>query len=271
MSWLRRLFAFGRLKREPPGHNAGRLLPPASVQRSHLGLSAVDLASGVVTVRGGEVRAILRVSGVPLHHRSPEDTRAFLVGWATALNALPPDVAWVMRSRPGGLAAYLREKDDQAAALARQAPGSGLARLAADQLAHAQQLHEQGGTRRNDAYVAVRDAQGNTHALLESAAAVAARFRDVGLRVELLRDRALAQAIAESWSPGLPERWTWPTADGRSEAVLAPAGAPDLSAAGDTPVVLPRSPSGAGSRNGHQSGSVSGSAAGAGINGKALS
>ena len=90
MDWLRRVFAFGRLQRAPTAHTAGRVLPPASVQRTHLGLAQVDLPAGVVTLRGGEVRAILRVAGVPLHHRSPEEARAFLVGWANALNALPP-------------------------------------------------------------------------------------------------------------------------------------------------------------------------------------
>ena len=122
---------------------------------------------------------------------------------------MPPEAAWLMRSRAGGLGRLLRAKRDQAAALAEREAGSGLARLAADQLAHARQLHEQGDTRKSDAYVAVRNTKGDVRALLQTAEAAAARFREAGLRVEPLRDRALAQAIAESWQPQVTEHWVW--------------------------------------------------------------
>src|SRR5206468_910870 len=86
---------------QTPVHRAAR---PASVQRSHMGLQEVDLPAGVVMLRGGEVQAILRVSGVPLHQHSPQEAHTFLVQWAAALNAMPPQAAWLIRSRPGGLA-----------------------------------------------------------------------------------------------------------------------------------------------------------------------
>jgi hypothetical protein len=209
MNWLRRLFTFGRLERPPAEQQAGRVLPPASVQRSHLGVQEVDLPAGVVRLRSGEVRAILRVSCLPLHHYSQEEAHAFLVRWAAALNAMPPDMAWLMRSRPSGLARDIRAKRDQAAALAVRAPGSGLAKLAADQLAHLRTMENAGTTRQSDCYVAVRNVRGDIRVLMEMAAATAVRLREAGLRVEPLKDRALAYAIADSWIPGLPMHWVW--------------------------------------------------------------
>ena len=136
MDWLARVFAVGRLKRPPADQNAGRFLPPASVQRTQLGLAAVDLPAGVVELRGGEVRAFLAVSGEPTHHRGQAEVRAFLTRVARAINAMPPDTAWLVRSRAGVLQTYLRRRRDQTTALATRAPGSALARLAADQLAN---------------------------------------------------------------------------------------------------------------------------------------
>lgn len=199
MTLLQRFFSIGRLKAAPKSHT-GRLAP-ASTQRTQLGLRAVDLPAGVVTVRGGEVRALLRVTGVTLQHRSSDGQHAFLLRWAHALNALPPDVAWLVRSRAGGLETDIAAKRAQATALAQRQPGSGLARLAADQLTHAQRLQQTGAVRQTDNYVAVRHAGGDVAALLRLRAAAAALLREAGLRVEEVREAALAQAIAANWNP----------------------------------------------------------------------
>jgi hypothetical protein len=212
MGVLERLFGVwhgrGRLAREPSGHTGGRLAP-ASVQRAHLGLKDVDLPAGVLRLRTGEVRAVLTVGGVPLHHRDPEDALDFLERWAAALTALPPDVALLSRARPGGLDAYAAEKAQAATALATAAPGTGLARLAADQLRNARALVAAGAARDVVAYLAVRDARGDVRALLERAAGAAGRLTAVGLRVVPLRDRALAAAIGASWRPGLTDGLTY--------------------------------------------------------------
>jgi hypothetical protein len=204
MNWLRRLFTFGRLERAPSDHTAGRLLPPASVQ---LGLQQVDLPAGVVTLRDGEVRALLRVSGMALHHCSPTEGRALLVRWATALNALPADAALIVRSRPGGLTRDIRAKRDQTTALAVQAPGSGLAKLAADQLAHLRQLQARSDTQQTDCYVAVRNSRGDVRHLRQTVTTATTLLRQAGLRCELVREQALAQALAETWQPGIGEAW----------------------------------------------------------------
>ena len=76
MDWLKRLFGVGRLTGEPKAHTAGRVLAPASVQRTQLGLKEVDLPRGVVTLRTGEVRCFLKVTGFTAHHRSADTARA---------------------------------------------------------------------------------------------------------------------------------------------------------------------------------------------------
>jgi hypothetical protein len=130
-----------------------------------------------------------------------------MTAWANALNALPPEAVWLIRSRPGGLEWIIRAKRNQAAALATREPGSGLAMLAADQLAHARKLDADGSTRKTDNYLAVRNARGDVRALLQAASAAQARLHEAGLQVTLLKDRALAQAIAESWQPDAVEHW----------------------------------------------------------------
>lgn len=199
MTLLQRFFSVGRLSRPPKDHT-GRLAP-ASTQRTQLGLRSVDLPKGVIELRGGEVRALLRVTGVTLQHRSSDGQHAFLLRWAHALNAMPPDVSWLVRSRAGGLEGHIAGKQAQATALAQRQPGSGLAKLAADQLAHAQRLQARGDVRQTDNYVAVRHAGGDVAALLRLRDAATVLLREAGLRVEVLKDRALAQAIAESWNP----------------------------------------------------------------------
>jgi hypothetical protein len=198
-AWHRR----GRLAGDPPGHT-GRAAP-VSVQRAHLALADVDLPAGVVKLRTGEVRAILGVSGQLLHHRDPQDALDFLERWAAALNAMPAEVTMLARDRPGGLGGYVAEKAAARRALAKTAPGTGLARLATDQLKHALDLMRWGSAREVVCWLAVREARGDVRALLERAGQAADRLRAAGLTVEPLRDRALATAISDSWRPGQTE------------------------------------------------------------------
>jgi hypothetical protein len=205
MGFLDRLFgAFqrrDRLAKAPSGHTGGRLAP-ASVQRAHLGLRDVDPPTGVIRLRTGEVRAALAVGGMTLHARDADEALAFLERWAAALNALPADVVLLSRARPGGLEEYAEEKARASAALATAAPGTGLARLAADQLAHARRLMRSGAVRDVACWLAVRDATGDVRALMERVAQAANRLTAVGLTVTPLRDRALADALSRSWKPG---------------------------------------------------------------------
>lgn len=206
MNLLRRLFAIRRLARPPKDHAAGRLLPPASVQRSHLGLADVDLPRGVVRLRSGEVRAVLRVTGVALQHLPPAKQHDVLVKWAEALTALPPDVACLARSLPGGLEPHIAQRRTQATALAQRRPGSGLARLAQDQLTHAERLQADGTTRKTENWLAVRNARGDVGALLRDRNRAADLLNQAGVRTEVVREQALARAIAESWHPALREQ-----------------------------------------------------------------
>jgi hypothetical protein len=207
MDWLRRLLGVGRVGREPRGHTAGRALPPASVQRTQLGLAEVDLPRGVVGLRSGEVRCLLQVRGYPVHHRSPEDARAWLTAYAQTLNALPGGAVLLVRSRPGGLERHAAEQRRRAEALAGREPGSALAGLAADQLAHAHRLMDTGAVRQTDEYVALRSPKGDVAKLLDVARAVRQRLADVGVRADLVTDRALALALAESWNPAATEHF----------------------------------------------------------------
>ena len=91
----------------------------------------------MVTVRGGEAPCFLKITGYSAHLRSADDTRAWLQGYARALNTLPGNAVLIVRSRPGGLQGHIERQRAQTAALAEREPGSALARLSADQLAHA--------------------------------------------------------------------------------------------------------------------------------------
>ena len=124
MDWLKRVFGVGRLKGVPREQTAGRVLAPASTQRTQLGLKEVDLPRGVVTLRSGEVRAFLRVTGFSAHHRSAADARAWLQGYARALNTLPGNAVLIVRSRSGGLEGHIARQRAQTAAVAKPAPGS---------------------------------------------------------------------------------------------------------------------------------------------------
>lgn len=212
MNLLARFFSLGRLSHKPKAQTAGKLLPPASVQRSQLGLAEVDLPRGVIAVRGGEVRCVLRVSGFPLHTAGGADSRAFLSGLAAALNAMPPEASFLIRSSAGVVANYIREMRDQTDVIAWHGPGTALARLAADQLAHLRGLHDSGAVRRTECFVAIRNRQGNRHAMAQTAATVMAHLQSASLRCDLVKDRQLAEAISWSWGIGIAEGavWRWP-------------------------------------------------------------
>jgi hypothetical protein len=199
-AWHRR----GRLA-PPPKRHTGGAMAPASTQRASLALKDVDLPAGVVRLRTGEVRAILLVKGIPLHQRDAEAAEAFMQDWAAALNGLPADTCMLARTRPGGLEGYMAEKGTAANALATVAPGTGLARLAADQLRNALHLTGSGLSRDTVGYLAVRDAKGDVRALLERAATAAARLTDAGLTATPLKDKALLDAVAGSWQPPYTE------------------------------------------------------------------
>lgn len=228
MDWLKRVFSWGRLTGEPKGQNAGRALAPASVQRTQLGLKEVDLPRGVVAMRTGEVRCFLEVKGYAAHARSPEEVRAWLQGYARVLNTLPGNAVMVLRSRPGGLEGHIAQQRAQTAALAKTEPGGALARLSADQLAHARRLQETGQTRRTDQYVVLHSPKGDSARLLAAARACREQLEGVRVMAELVTDRALLDALASSWhpgstSPGASQSWAqdWPDASGRTVAVLS--------------------------------------------------
>jgi hypothetical protein len=225
MGWLRRLLSIGRLRRDAPLRTAGRVLPPASVQRTQLGLKEVDPSRGVVTLRSGEVRAFLKVTGFPAHLRSTAECRAWLQGYARVLNTLPGSAVMIVRGRAGGLEGHLGRQRAQAAALAEREPGSALARLAADQLAHARRLQETGRVRRTDQFVALHSPRGDVARLLAAARACREHLATAGVRAELVTDRELGEALAAGWHPerGGWEFWRqdWAAADGEVVAVLS--------------------------------------------------
>ncbi len=228
MDWLKRLVGVGRLQGEPKGHTAGRVLGPASVQRTQLGLREVDPPRGVVVLRDGEVRCFLRVAGYAAHLRSPEAVRAWLQGYARVLNTLPGNAVLFVRSRPGGLERHVGRQRAQTAALAKASPGGALARLAADQLAHARRLQATGAVRQTEAYVALRSPRGDVPRLLAAATAVREHLAGARVMAELVTDQELLDALAFAWHPGVTNplaahTWTqeWPGPDGRVAAVLS--------------------------------------------------
>jgi hypothetical protein len=223
---LARLFGIGRLKREAPLQTAGRVLPPASVQRTQLGLRQIDPPRGVVTLRSGEVRCFLAVTGYPAHLRSQEEARAWLQGYARALNTLPGNAVLIARSRPGGLREHVARQRAQTAALALASPGGALARLAADQLAHARTLQATGQTRQTDQYVALHSPKGDAARLLAAAEACRRHLAAAGVTATLVTDRALGDALVLGWRPELGGTdWVtvdfeWPRGSGNVIGVL---------------------------------------------------
>jgi hypothetical protein len=201
MDWLKRVFGVGRLKGEPKTQNAGRVLAPASTQRTQLGLKEVDLPRGVVTLRSGEVRCFLKVTGFAAHHRSAADARAWLQGYARALNTLPGNAVLIVRARDGGLREYLARQRAQTANLAKTAPGSALAKLSADQLAHARRLEATGQVRQTDQFLALHSPKGSTDRLLGAAEACRRQLEAAGVRAQLVTDKRMAAALADGWHP----------------------------------------------------------------------
>ena len=223
MDWLKGLLSAGRLKGAPKELTAGRVLAPAAVQRTQLGLKEVDLPRGVVTLRTGEVRCFLQVTGLSVHHRSAADARAWLQGYARALNTLPGNAVLIARSKSGGLEEHIATQRAQTAALATASPGSALAKLAADQLAHARQLQATGRVRRTEQYVALHSPKGDTARLLTAAESVRSHLATAQVRAELVTDRRLAAALAADWHPAAGTEGAWLEIDypAGSGAILA--------------------------------------------------
>jgi len=109
----------------------------ASVQTLRLGIEAIN--DGVVTLTGGEFRAVLEVSGTASPMEDDVRQEAILAGFATFLNALSYPVQILVRASPVDLTRYatgLEERgrqmlDGQLAALAQDHAAfvQGLARL----------------------------------------------------------------------------------------------------------------------------------------------
>jgi len=205
VDWLKGLLSAGRLKGAPKEQTAGRVLAPAAVQRTQLGLKEVDLPRGVVTLRTGEVRCFLQVTGLSVHHRSAADARAWLQGYARALNTLPGNAVLIARSKSGGLEEHIATQRAQTAALATASPGSALAKLAADQLAHARQLQASGRVRATAQFLALHSPKGNVDRLLAAAEACRRHLKDARIGAELVTDQRLAAALSADWHPGTPE------------------------------------------------------------------
>ena len=200
--------------RKQPAPTGGLI---ASTQRSSLGIAKIDLRPGVVTLRSGEVRCFLRVSGFTAHHRSEADAFAWLQGYAQALNTLPGNAVLICRSKPGGLGGHIRTL--QASALAHAANGTALTPLVRDQLALARQAHASGETRETVQYVALHSPKGDTERLLNAAASVVRHLATAKVAAEPVTDRALVAALADDWNPAVPPdfalEFTFP-ADSRS-------------------------------------------------------
>jgi hypothetical protein len=170
---------------------------PGATQRDALALRGVG--RDAVTLAGGELRAVFRVPGQPLHALPDEEVEGFLSRWAACLNALPAGVHFVSRTRPGGLEGYAEHKRTTATALATRGEAP-LARLAEDQAAHAERLMAGGGVRASEQYVVVR---GRHPAELATRCRQVQRLMDrAGLPATRIRDRELAEALARQWRPG---------------------------------------------------------------------
>lgn len=203
MGFWSRVFSLGRVKAPPKGHTGA--LAPASVLRSHLGVRKLGLDDGVVTMSGGELRAVFEVDGFPLHAADSEGARRFLGAFAGAINALPAEAAFISRARPGGMGEPARMAEGRAQALAKTEPG--LSRLAADQAAHYRRLEAEGKARETACYLAVRGTDLDT--LVDVARKATSHFQAAGLRVVPLRGEPLVRAVASSWRPGVMGGFTW--------------------------------------------------------------
>jgi hypothetical protein len=133
-----------------------------------------------------------------------------------------------VRTRPGGLEGHTDRQRAQTAALAKASPGSALARLSADQLAHARQLQASGETRRSECYVALWSPKGDAARVLAAAESCRRHLESVRVMAELVTDGELLDALAFAWHPGVANSATsatwnqdWDAADGRPAAVLS--------------------------------------------------
>jgi hypothetical protein len=203
MGFWSRLFSLGRVKTPPKGHTGA--LAPASVLRAHLGVRKLGLEDGVVTMSGGELRAVFEVSGLPLHTADSEGARRFLGAFAGAINALPAEAALIVRARPGGMGEPARVAEGRAHALAKTEPG--LSRLAADQAAHYRRLEVAGTARETACYLAVRGT--DLDILVDAARKATGHFQAAGLRVVPLRGERMVRAVAGSWRVGDVEQFHW--------------------------------------------------------------
>jgi hypothetical protein len=193
---------------------------PGATQRDALALRGVG--RDAVTLAGGELRAVFRVPGVPLHAMPDEEVEGFLGRWAACLNALPAGVHFLTRSRSGGLEGYAEQKRATATALATRGEAA-LARLAEDQAAHAERLMAGGGVRQDEHYAVVR---GRTEAQLATRCRQLQRLMDrAGLPAARVRDRALVEALARQWRAGSSHHfavyapdWTLVYDEGRTPA-----------------------------------------------------
>src|SRR4030081_238897 len=106
----------------------------ASVQTIRLGIDAIE--DSVVTLPGGEYRAVLEVSGTasPLQNDAREE--GLLAGFATFLNALSYPVQILVRATPVDLSRYVATLEERG----RQLLDGQLADLAHDHAVFVQGL-----------------------------------------------------------------------------------------------------------------------------------
>lgn len=192
----------------------------ASVQGTRLGIDAIE--DGVVSLAGGEYRAVLEVSGTAGYSLEDEAREEGLVaGFATFLNALGYPIQILVRATPVDLSRYVTSLEERG----RRLMDGQLAALAHDHAAFVQGLARQRTLLEHRFYVVVpaegpprsrwsRLVPGATASRADEPRREAARrqlaFRcdDVsrqlgrcGLVVRRLADLELAQLYLACWSP----------------------------------------------------------------------
>jgi hypothetical protein len=106
----------------------------ASVQTARLGIEAIQ--ESVVTLDGGEYRAVLEVSGTASPVEDDARQEALLAGFATFLNALSYPIQILVRASPVDLTRYATSLEERG----RQVLDGQLAALAQDHAAYVQGL-----------------------------------------------------------------------------------------------------------------------------------
>jgi hypothetical protein len=109
----------------------------ASVQTARLGIDAIQ--DGVVTLSGGEYRAVLEVSGTASPFEDETRQEAILAGFAVLLNALSYSIQILVRASPVDLTRYAANLEERG----RQLLDGQLAMLAQDHAAFVQGLARQ--------------------------------------------------------------------------------------------------------------------------------